>query len=173
MQRNFSNLSNLAFLYLLAGGGLPMGFGNVQDHIQQVTGAPIENYLGAGMEDLAMDDTDFGGYDVPDLGANVDVAMSDVGDFEDGNVEGPLGMGGLVPAVDVSPLDVDGGWDGGYGGFADGGNDVGGGSLWDGGRVDSGANMMFGDAGGDDGGDVDCSCLGDILGGLMENLDDS
>jgi hypothetical protein len=174
IQRNFSNLSNLAFLYLLAGGGLPMGFGNVQDHIQQVTGNPIENYLGAGMEDLAMDETDFGGYDVPDLGATVDAATADMGRFDDGNVGGPLGMGGLVPAVDVPPGDVDGGWDGGYAGFSDGGNDIGGGGLWDGGQVDRGENMMLGDAEGDyGGGDVDCSCLGDILGGLMENLDDS
>jgi hypothetical protein len=61
MEKNFNSLSNLAFLYILAGGFLPDGFGNVTDHLSNVIGQPVDGFHGAGASELEsadfMDDT--------------------------------------------------------------------------------------------------------------------
>jgi hypothetical protein len=52
MQKNFDSLSNLAFLYILAGGFLPDGFGNVTDHLSNVLGQPVDGFHGAAASEL-------------------------------------------------------------------------------------------------------------------------
>lgn len=52
MQKSFDSLSNLAFLYILAGGFLPGGFGNVTDHLTDVLGRPVDFFHGAGAAEM-------------------------------------------------------------------------------------------------------------------------
>lgn len=48
--QNFNTLSNLAFLYILAGGVLPTEFGDVSDHLGSVVGGNVDDYRGTGVE---------------------------------------------------------------------------------------------------------------------------
>jgi hypothetical protein len=175
MQRNMSSLSNLAFLYLLAGGMLPPGFENVAANIEDVTGGNVEDFQGTGMEDGAQDYAgdqedapvygeagggDFGASDAP-----ADFGAPDAGDYGDpGVVQGynvpDDGARGFGDAGGPSGGPV--GWDGG-----DAGGEVWGGGaptgIWEGG---DGGGWDGGDGG--DAPDMDCGCLADILGALLD-----
>jgi hypothetical protein len=172
MQRNMTSLSNLAFLYVLAGGVLPHGFGNVAENIQNVTGCNLEEFQGMGMEE-ADDAQDIGGYD--DVQDDGDVsgygddmpAYGDVGDGPD--------FDGGVPEHPAQGYDVtDDGTRGFSSDYESGGYDV------TGNEYDSNnPGGDWGDPAGDSGGwseavdggetpDVDCTCLGDVLGALLE-----
>lgn len=168
MQRNMSSLSNLAFLYILAGGMLPHGFGNVAETIEDTTGGNLEDYQGMGMDDT--DVAQDGGYgDVPEDGGDVADAdgYGDAGDAPgyDGDPGGDPVQGYDVP--DDGPRgfgdDSGAGFDGGGGEQGWGAPEDTGGGWGDGGGMGGGG---WEDAG--DGGDVDCSCLGDILGALLD-----
>eukprot|EP00957_Ditylum_brightwellii_P112180 8552996-Ditylum_brightwellii.AAC.1 len=55
--RNLDTLSNLAFLYVLAGGMLPShGFENVTNHIENNVDGTLDDYQGTCVEQLEMDD---------------------------------------------------------------------------------------------------------------------
>lgn len=191
MRRNMTHLSNLAFLYVLAGGVLQPGlFDGVGNYISDVVGSDIGDYQGTGIEDAQGDYDDFGGggqydgdvdgYGQADVGDQnyavvdgQDIAADNIGDAP--VVEGEMvsdgafgqGMGdAVVPGTEVSD----------YGGgdaaadsvrnFADtstsGYNDFGGGSEDEGCGVGEGCE----DGGGDD--DVGCGdCAADVLGALL------
>lgn len=180
MRENMNSLSNLAFLYILAGGILPHGFENVADHIESNLVGDLDDYYGTGVEEI---DTDNMG-----MGFNQDLDREMVGDpeyseayrdvYDDGygygTEGGPPVVTGiasdafvsdvpLVQGLDVSPefvpglpLDNPGVYNmGNYEGDADynwGGYDFGG----DGG-------LDYRDNGG---GEEDCGC-GDILNALL------
>ena len=97
MQRNMTSLSNLAFLYILAGGMLPHGFNNVTENIQNVTGGNLDDYQGMGMEE-ADAAQDVGGYDDVQDGGDVSGYGDDIPYYGDGG-EGPDYDGG---APDIS-----------------------------------------------------------------------
>jgi metacaspase-1 len=62
MRQSMNSLTNLAFLYILAGGMLPMEgglFDSVAQHLQNVTGESIESLTGTGVEDMAFDSEAF------------------------------------------------------------------------------------------------------------------
>lgn len=220
MQRNMSSLSNLAFLYLLAGGMLPHGFDNVAANIEDVTGGNLDDYYGMGMDDAGQDGD---GYTVPEDAAGYTEGgeYADAGDYADGGGEGPGVDGESAPDFgDGSGYAGPGDGPRGYGGddgagpidFGPPGGDAApavqgydvpdsgppafsadnatgpgfapsapteapaydGDQMWgDGGDV--GDATGWGDTGGGwdggDGGDVpdmDCGCLADVLGALLE-----
>jgi len=182
--QNFDALSNLAFLYVLAGGLLPSaGFGDIAANIGDQVGGDISDYQGAGIEAEAQDDEAYDG-DGPDFGdfADGDGAPDDFGPggvpddpggyemgggdrgFDGGDPgegydtgEGDRGFGGFG----MRTRDVDGDDEGpGFGGF-----DMAGG--------DGGFGMAGGDMGGDDDGPgVDCDCLIDSINSLLETTGD-
>lgn len=175
MRQNFSSLSNLAFLYLLAGGALPHGFGNVSDNIQDVTGV---DDLGD-VQGVGMDGEDGLDYDRGDGGDN-DAAQDEVNGTDDaaaGQSDVPDSDGDYGADDNVGYYNDDGCGGGGGGGGADSAFGDGGGydNTWGGDTQGFGATGFagrgedMGDMGGGDGGeDIDCSCLGDVLQGLLE-----
>ena len=163
MRQNFDSLSNLAFLYLLAGGGLPVGFGNVTENIEDVTGSNILDFQGTGIDEMDMDDTNFGGWMQP---SQDDVA----GGYYDDAILGDEPFGGVGEVGQVGQADGDDrGWDddgdGAFGGTGEywGGNFANGGP--EGGLFDGGGDADGVEVGEDD---LDCSCLADVLGAILE-----
>lgn len=55
VQHSMDSLSNLAFLYVLAGGLLPEGFEDITNNIEDVTGGDIDHYYGMAIEEIAND----------------------------------------------------------------------------------------------------------------------
>ena len=155
MQRNMTSLSNLAFLYILAGGMLPQHglFSNVTANIEDVTGGNVEDYQGMGMDDVdaAQDGGDYG-----DVGNAVETGDAYGYGGDDGGVSD---VGGDGPTVDgpVQGYDV---VEGGEPTYGDIGEDR---DIWG-----DGGGEFGGDWAGDGGGDADCSCLGDVLGALLD-----
>lgn len=229
MQRNLDSLSNLAFLYILAGGMLPpIGFEDVTSNIEAATGGNLDDYQGIGVEEISNDteviQDDYGGtvdgftdgvdandavdgadYGAEDHGAGDDYGTRDYGggDFGMGDDYGADNNGEETYALaDGTDLDAD---SVGYGQpeivagenvYNAGGDDyvpgadvynsdyVSGGDMYNnatdymtnrdvGDSADYDAGMM-GDAGGafeglGDAGDIDCGCIQDILGALLDD----
>ena len=170
-QRNMSSLSNLAFLYLLAGGMLPHGFDNVVENIEDVTGGNIEDYQGMGMDDAAQDAGDYVPEDAVDYGDGADYQDTD------GYGDTSPDYAGGAPEYDAGARDIAGDDGGpaiqGYD-VADGGSgeQVWGGPVGDTDSWNDGDGVDFGRGWGDsgDGGDpdMDCSCFADVLGALLD-----
>jgi metacaspase-1 len=107
MRENMSSLSNLAFLYILAGGILPSGFENVTENIANNVDGNLDDYFGTGVEEIESDNaevvdamTDAMGENAQEFGNTYDdeyVADRgfdlNVGNEEDG--EGDAGCGCL------------------------------------------------------------------------------
>jgi len=55
VQHSIDSLSNLAFLYILAGGMLPPGFDDIANNIEDIAGGGIDEYYGLGIEEMAND----------------------------------------------------------------------------------------------------------------------
>jgi len=56
MRQSMDSLTNLAYLYILAGGILPnLGFESVTENLQNVTGEALDNLQGIGVEELSSD----------------------------------------------------------------------------------------------------------------------
>ena len=167
MRQNFDSLSNLAFLYVLAGGGLPpVGFGNVIDNIENVTGSNILDLQGTGIDEMDMNNTNFGGWVQPSHQDDV------TGGYYDDAIHDDEPFGGVVGEVDQDVVQADGdhrGWDGNDafgdtgeywdGNFANGGPE---GGLFDGGGYVDGVEEVVGEE------DLDCSCLADVLGAILD-----
>eukprot|EP00588_Corethron_pennatum_P007796 CAMPEP_0194285618 /NCGR_PEP_ID=MMETSP0169-20130528/30589_1 /TAXON_ID=218684 /ORGANISM="Corethron pennatum, Strain L29A3" /LENGTH=476 /DNA_ID=CAMNT_0039031789 /DNA_START=27 /DNA_END=1457 /DNA_ORIENTATION=+ len=191
--RNFDSLSNLAFLYVLAGGLLPpSGFGDVAAHIGDRVGGDMSDYTGAGIAAEAQDDEAYEGGD-PDVGdfADGDGAPDDFGPGgvpeDPGGYEmggGDRGFGGAETGGGEAGEGYGmGEGDPGFGGFGMGTRDVEGD---DGGPGFGGFGMAGGEMGGDDGGfgmadlmggddndpGVDCDCLIDSINTLLETTGD-
>ena len=119
MRQGMDILTNLAFLHILAGGILPMGFDNVAHNIESTTGGNIDDFQGMGLDEFVGDtetsgfDTDVGDYgngggdfgndvDGGDLGWNGDVEDVPEGDVGDsvpgfaGDCDDNFGDGGEV-----------------------------------------------------------------------------
>ena len=84
MRRNFNSLSNLAFLYILAGGMLPStGFESVQDNLEQTVDGDLDTYQGTALEELQGND------EAPDDGFDAsnyeDLTATEYGNTEDGD----------------------------------------------------------------------------------------
>ena len=61
MRQSMDSLTNLAFLYILAGGMLPeLGFESVAENFQNVTGEAMENLQGIGVEEFSSEIDGFG-----------------------------------------------------------------------------------------------------------------
>jgi len=110
MRRNMGDLSNLAFLYVLAGGMLQPGlFDGVGTYISDVVGSDIGNYQGTGVEDAQGDYDDFGGgggeYDGNGYG---DVGDQDYGTAADGANEAAMAQeyGTVVDGRDVAANNI-------------------------------------------------------------------
>ena len=151
MKQNFNTLSNLAFLYLLAGGGLPsIGFHNITNNIENVTGSAVSDFQGSGMDEIYMDDDTTNNIgstndwveqsDIPAQDDNYDFANGDV--FGDDN-DNARALEDTYQQDDV--VQSDGFYGGGY---------------FDGGDDGIGVDNIDGD--------VDCSCLADVLGALLD-----
>jgi len=168
-RQNFNSLSNLALLYLLAGGALPGGglFHDVTNNIQDATGLDDLSDL----QGIGMDEEGYGGVEGESGGDNYGQ------DAYDGNQDGGVDDGGGEGFTDdVGGGNYDsGGGDGDYAATAAG--DAGGyysapeaAAAGDDGFFGGGTGDYAIGGGGDDavGEDVDCSCLGDVLQGLLE-----
>uniref|UniRef100_A0A7S4EN29 Peptidase C14 caspase domain-containing protein n=1 Tax=Pseudo-nitzschia australis TaxID=44445 RepID=A0A7S4EN29_9STRA len=60
MRQSMDSLTNLAFLYILAGGMLPdLGFESIAQNLENATGETMDNLQGIGVEELS---SDIGGY---------------------------------------------------------------------------------------------------------------
>lgn len=179
MRENMSSLSNLAFLYILAGGILPHGFENVAEHIESNVDGNLDDYYGTGVEEIDADNMA--------LGFDQDLDRDMVGDpvyneaypdaYDDGygygTDGGPPVVTGiasdafvsdvpLVQGLAVAPEVVPGLPLGDPGGFNMG--------NYGDGDYNSGGYDFGGDRGmdyGDDGGEQDCGC-GDILNALLD-----
>lgn len=155
MQRSLDNLSNLALLYVMAGGWLPHGFENVTSYIESTTGESVTNYHGIAVEE-AIPEGGFESLDtdgIPDAVGNFadsDGIIQDYGDTAD-----PFSTyHGINDALGGNEDDIGGGWTSNFdNNFA--ASD--GGGAYD----DTAAAGM------------DCSCLADVLGNLLENLGDN
>lgn len=82
-KQNMDSLSNLCFLYILAGGMLPSGFENVTSNIEDMVDGDIDDYQGLGSEDMAINDaygTDYIPDDDPTDGSNYNNV--DVGNYD-------------------------------------------------------------------------------------------
>ena len=157
MRRNVNSLSNLAFLYVLAGGHLPVGFDNVQQNIEDTTGGTLQDYQGTGVDESegAINGDDYAADDV-----------ADGGDFDDAADAAEYGAIGDAADHGAAAERTDGGF-----GDTDG-------DAWNGdvgaGCGDEGAGVWDEDAGvwdgveAVDGADMDCSCFADVLGGLLD-----
>jgi len=187
MQRNMDTLSNLAFLYILAGGILPHhGFGNVTDNLQSNLDGDLDGYQGVGLEEVQeadmVDDSAFQqATEYTGMGDQLNEGLDDnwMGDTG-GEVDTGVRFGGddVGRGADV---DQDAFAGGGYedpGGFAEAGeySSYYPGAVDQGGVGDSSGGGVFADPYGggfeeaaDVGGDCDCGeGLGDILGAIMD-----
>lgn len=99
VRQSMDSLTNLAYLYILAGGMLPdHGFESVAQHLQTITGETVDNLQGTGVEELSSDingninnfynsNTDVV-TDAIDDNTNLGEAVGDDGDFVgDGGVD--------------------------------------------------------------------------------------
>ena len=183
MRENMSSLSNLAFLYILAGGILPHGFENVAEHIESNLDGSLDDYYGTGVEEI---DTDNMGMEYNqdidrDVVGNPEFNEGDAATYDTGYAYGteggppvvtgmaPNGFDGDVPLVqglDVSPQVVQGLPMGDPGGY-DMGN-YGGDAGYNSGDYDFGGERGMDYP--DNAGEADCGC-GDILNALL-NQDD-
>ncbi|KAG7366735.1 caspase domain containing protein [Nitzschia inconspicua] len=162
MRQSMDALTNLAFLYILAGGMLPGGgiMDSVAQNLQQLTGESIDNLTGTGMEEMTFDTEAF-----QDDAYGMDQSAFDGGQW-DGYDGQDLGSGNADGFVAVEN-DYDGaGDDGAFGDVFR--------SQGDGG-IDTGTDFTAGDGGlncGEDGGDVDCGeCdVTDIFSSILEDL---
>lgn len=194
MQRSMDTLSNLAFLYILAGGMLPHhGFGNVTGYLEDNLGEGLDGYHGVGVEevqdaDMADDaalqqESGYNGFeDAGDDGAAVVDDNAAMEGFEGGDNEFDGTGGGVddygdfgddnnvVRGTDVAPTDYGDDAGGGYGSFFPGasGNETGEDTtngLFESNPFGGGmGGFDTGDGGGDTGGDCDC---GEGLGEIM------
>lgn len=188
MQRNMDALTNLAFLYILAGGMLPFGglFEGIGSAIENVTGGALDSFQGTGLDEMTNDTTAVD-WDPGTDGFEDDVDEAD--NFEDNEGFEDVGDYGDTEGYedardygDSGGFDADAG-DMGNGDYADfgvfdtgqeRGGDFGGGdtnimSSFGGGDGDAGGFLGGDGADFDAGdGDVDCGCLGDVLGALLE-----
>eukprot|EP00531_Pseudo-nitzschia_arenysensis_P007343 CAMPEP_0116141278 /NCGR_PEP_ID=MMETSP0329-20121206/14296_1 /TAXON_ID=697910 /ORGANISM="Pseudo-nitzschia arenysensis, Strain B593" /LENGTH=457 /DNA_ID=CAMNT_0003636449 /DNA_START=149 /DNA_END=1522 /DNA_ORIENTATION=- len=142
MRQSMDSLTNLAFLYILAGGMLPpLGFDSVMENFRNRTGEAIDNMQGIGVEEFSSDIQEWTGGDnmnsnfVNDTAGYTNDLGGDGGDADFGADGG-----------NVADFDQDDGFD-----FS---------------------NDFSGDYGGDtDCGNVDCDgcdVLGSVLGGMLE-----
>lgn len=149
MRESATSLSNLAFLTILAGSMLPTGFDNVTTDIENVTGGDVADYQGTGIEETEQD-----GFAIEDQQDGYQDAATDA-------VADPTDFGDDTSAADFTdnadvgdgyvPGDVISGED--HGGF--------------------GNNGDYGMGGGEDADpDVDCGCVQDVLGSLLEGGED-
>jgi len=184
MRSSMDSLTNLAFLYILAGGLLPhTGFESVTENFHNVTGETMDELQGTGVEELSSDLQGENYYGYED-GADADADAAD--DYANGGGEDNIGdtTGEDVDGDDVGNVDYGGGDDGGDGmidssmnnygdpGGGYGGN--GGGDMGDGNDFATTANDNMGaDEGGVDcGGGDDCDCcdaFGEILGAFLDD----
>jgi hypothetical protein len=118
MRQSMGSLSNLAFLYILAGGLLPGGFEDVTSNIEDVTGGNLEDYQGTGLEEMT-NDTEAADFTPDDVDTG-DFAGADAGDYDDASDFADAGDFGqpdnVVAGDDVSPDFAD------TGNYADAGN---------------------------------------------------
>lgn len=192
MRQSMDHLSNLAFLYVLAGGLLPAGFEGVSHHIgEALGGANLEDYQGCGIESAEADEWTGDDTEYPD--PDEDAMRGAYGNEADDDNFGAAGAEDepvVVPGVDVP--------DDGYGGppdFADAADVPGGGGFGGGddapGYAEAGGIMpesfipaeaserAFGEGvdydvqqDDDDGEGVDCGCLADALTSLLTEEDE-
>ena len=183
MRENMSSLSNLAFLYILAGGVLPHGFENVADHIESNIDCDLDESYGTGVEEIDADNM------AMDYNQDIDRDMLGVSEFDEGNLDGygtgygygtkgaPPVVTGMAPddffsdtpivqGLDVSPQVVPGLPLGDPGGYHMG--NYGGDAAYTSGDYDFGGDGGL-DYRDDDGAD-DCGCA-DISNALL-NQDD-
>lgn len=87
MRQSMDTLTNLAFLYILAGGMLPNEgglFESVAQNLQDVTGESIDALTGTGVEEMTFDTETFGGGEYGDEGGvPFDETGFDTNDAED------------------------------------------------------------------------------------------
>jgi hypothetical protein len=168
MRQSMDSLTNLAYLYILAGGMLPGGglFDSVMQNIFEVTGESVEQHFGTGVEELSFD-TDV----APDYSENV-VDNGTLYALQGGDNDENLYDNYVVDVSDAGQPDTIGlRQDVDYGGDV---NDFGGGPHL---RYDDDLGQnAFGEtvAGGcgEGGGDIDCGdcAVGDILGSLLDDF---
>jgi hypothetical protein len=143
--RSMDSLTNMAMLYVLLGGLLPSnGFENVTDHFEDATGGNLDEYQGLGLEEDGVIDAVGGG--CGDAGAVPGEAYNE---WASDGQERANGEGGPVEGDAID-----------YGtnpGTTEFPSEVGGAGDWD-----AGDGMD---------GDVDCSCLSDVLTTLLEQDD--
>lgn len=180
MRQSMDNLSNLAFLYFLAGGLFPPGFGNVTSHLEDSLGGDLDGYQGTQVEEMteadAFDDSAFqeaydsGAYDT---GENYDGTDQDYGgeeayDNAGGDAFNSSENYNVVDGQDVEPAMY------GDSNYGDAARDVGGYDTGDAG----GGNVFGGGNDGDCGGGESADCggcgegIGDILGALLDGAGD-
>lgn len=162
MRQSMDSLTNLAFLYILAGGMLPdLGFESVVDNLQNVTGEAIDNLQGLGVEELSSDMNGWvNGYDMDSGVVDGTRVDTDTNDFYDGGDLGDNGGGG----------DTDYGGDeianrGDYD-FTD---EMNGDGIFVSNDPGGFSGEDYGDA---DCGDTDCDCcfaLGEVLSAILED----
>ena len=148
-RENVDMLSNLAFLYVLAGGILPGGFEAISEGIGGLIGGNVEDYQGTALETAEMDGADFS-----DVVAEDNYEEQAAGDYYEAPPEE------YEPPVEV-PEDYGGG---------DDADDAYGSSF-----LETAEDRGFGgdDGGGggednDEGDGVDCGCVSDIVSSLLE-----
>ncbi|KAL3918437.1 MAG: hypothetical protein SGILL_004236 [Bacillariaceae sp.] len=179
MRQSMDALSNLAFLYIVAGGMLPYHgglFDSVTQNLQDVTGDTVDNLTGTAVEEMTFDneafaDEAYGGVD--GFGSGGDAAQLDGydgHDFDNGGVEGGdmygAGYGGFDNDADGMydrVVDDSGGQDDG-GAFFNNDN-----FGYQGADTSAGDGFDCGDGGG---ADVDCGdCdVADIISSILEEL---
>lgn len=175
-----SHMSNLAFLCVLAGGVLPGGFERIADHIGSVVGGDLDDCQGTGIENEAQDDFDYDAQDgyqdcaqqdgFQDCAQQDYAQQDDCQDYaqQDGHQDFSVPENGVCPpdyteGVVVPGVPVpDGGAPDVVQGFV----------VPDTAVPDAGFGNMGGydneDGVGEDGADLDCGCIEDILGSLLE-----
>jgi hypothetical protein len=171
------SLSNLAFLYILAGGILPPGMDGVSHNLEQTVG-DVDGYQGTGLDEMKADEFDEGYFqdtetemENPMYGEASDTGMDTVVQGEPVDVEGidPNNFGdyNVVQGVDTAVDPYGGGTDvvqgvevpdseispDGYGdAYGDDYGEAFDGDFGDGSNVDPGG---------------DCGCISDLLEGLL------
>ncbi len=144
MRQSMDSLTNLAFLYILAGGMLPpLGFESVTENFQNITGEAMDNMQGLSVEEFS----------------------SDIREWMDGN---NMSSGfvddtaGYTNDLGVDGGDADLGVDGGNAADFDQGDGFG---ISDDFGGDYGGDAVYGDI------DCDgCDAFGSVLGGILESL---
>ena len=144
VHRSMSNLSNLAFLYILAGGFLPLGLEGVTSYLDQNLDGNLDDYWGTGMDDAAQDGFDYSPQDVGDNTGD------DRGGFDGPDDYGDAGQGITVDrGGEVDDYNAGGGYGDAYGGAYGAGGDT----------MDAGDAADLG---------ADCGCIGDVLDALSD-----